>query len=287
MGEQGPARGTALSMALPLPLQPAGRPARFRTPLFLLGVAMALLAFIAMFAFGILFANNGLSGRQVTTVVAARDIQAREPVTASMLTVARVPQSALPPHAIVNASDLDGATALVNIYKGQTITTNLVVSNPDEIPAAQLAYLPIPQGYVAITIPTGELQGVGGYITPGDYINIIATANADLFFSRPSRFTTRTVFTDVRVIRVGPPSIAPKQGQVVGVTGSLTVVLSQCDAAYLEWLLSNVTLKYVLLNYHDYAIDSMSHPDPSCPPTQAPPVVGPAAVDARWNFTKG
>jgi pilus assembly protein CpaB len=274
-------------MALPLPLPPASRQARIRTPLFLLGVAMALLAFIAMFAFGILFANRGLTGRQVTAVVAAQDIGAREPVTAAMLTVAQVPQSQLAPHAIVNLSDLDGATALVNIYKGQTITTNLVVSNPDEIPAAQLAYLPIPQGYVAITIPTGELQGVGGYITPGDYINVIASANTDLFFSKPTRTTVRTVFTDVRVIRVGPPTISPKQGQVVGVTGSLTVVLSQCDAAYLDWLLSNVTLKYVLLNYHDYATDSLSHPDPSCPPTQAPPVVGPAAVDARWNFTRG
>jgi len=287
MGEQRFARGTALSMALPLPLPPVSRQSRIRTPIFLLGVAMALLAFIAMFAVGILFANRGLSGRQVTTVVAAQDIQAREPITASMLTVAQVPETLLPPHAIVNQSDLVGATALVDIFKGQTITTNLVVTNPDEIPASQLAYLPIPQGYVGITIPTGELQGVGGYITPGDYINIIATANTELFFSRPSRFTTRTVFTDVRVIRVGPPTIAPKQGQVIGVTGSLTVVLSLCDAAYLEWLLSNVTLKYVLLNYHDYAIDSMSHPDPSCPPTQAPPVVGPAAVDARWNFTKG
>ena len=274
-------------MALPLPLPPASRQTRIRTPLFLLGVAMALLAFIAMFAFGIVFANRGLSGGQVTAIVAAQDIQAREPITASMLTVAHVPQAQLAPHAILNLSDLDGATALVSIFKGQTITTNVVVSSPDEIPATQLAYLPIPQGYVAITIPTGELQGVGGYITPGDYINIIATANTDLFFSRPSRFTVRTVFTDVRVIRVGPPSVAPKQGQAVGVTGSLTVVLSQCDAAYLEWLLSNVTLKYVLLNYHDYAIDSMSHPDPACPPTQAPPVVGPAAVDARWNFTKG
>jgi len=99
-------------MALPLPLPPASRQARIRTPLFLLGVAMALLAFIAMFAFGILFANRGLSGGQVTTVVAAQDIQAREPITASMLTVAHIPQAQLSPHAIVNLSDLDGATAL-------------------------------------------------------------------------------------------------------------------------------------------------------------------------------
>ena len=53
-------------MALPLPVQVPARPnAGVRTPLFLLGVGMALLAFIAMFAFGIVFANRGLTGQQI------------------------------------------------------------------------------------------------------------------------------------------------------------------------------------------------------------------------------
>lgn len=275
-------------MAIPLPMPAPRRPTSgMRTPLFLLGVGMALLAFIAMFAFGILFANRGLPGRQVAVIVAAQDIQAREPITPSMLTVAEMPQSLVPPHAFVGLSDLNGDSALVSIYKGQALTANLVSSNPDLIAGAELSYLPIPQGYVAITIPTSELQGVAGYVSPGDYINIIATANSDLFFSKPSRQTTRTVFTDVRVIRVGSPTAGPKQGQAIGVVSSLTVVMSQCDASYLGWLLANVTLKYDLLNYKDYATGSMSSPDPACPANQAPPVVGPAAVDARWNFSKG
>jgi pilus assembly protein CpaB len=258
-----------------------------RTPLFLLGVGMALLAFIAMFAFGILFANRGLPGRQVAVIVAAEDIQAREPITPSMLTVTEMPVSLVPPHAFVSLSDLNGDSALVAIYKGQALTANVVSSNPDQISNAELSYLPIPQGYIAITIPTSELQGVAGYVSPGDYINIIATANSDLFFSKPSRLTTRTVFADVRVIRVGSPTAGPKQGQAIGVASSLTIVMSQCDASYLGWLLANVTLKYDLLNYKDYATTSMASPDPSCPANQAPPVVGPTAVDARWNFSKG
>jgi hypothetical protein len=64
-------------------------------------------------------------------------------------------------------------------------------------------------------------------------------------------------------------------------------VMSECDAQYLQWLLTNVTLKYLLLSYKDYLTNSLSSPDPSCPPTALPPVVGPAAVDARWGFTKG
>src|SRR2546423_15371908 len=98
MGEQGPARGRALSMALPLPLPPASRQTRIRTPLFLLGVAMALLAFIAMFAFGIVFANRGLSGGQVTAGVGAPDNQTRGAIKAAMLEDAHPPPAQPAPH---------------------------------------------------------------------------------------------------------------------------------------------------------------------------------------------
>lgn len=273
-------------MALPLPMAPAPRTTGMRTPLFLLGVGMALIAFIAMFAFGIIFANHSLPGSQVAVVVAAEDIPAREQITPSMLTVTNVPQSLLPPHAYTRLADPLGYSALVPIFKGQAITANVVSTNRDLINSSQLSYLPIPQGFVAITIPTSELQGVAGYVVPGDFIDIIATANSDLFFSKPSRFTTRTVFTDVKVIRVGPPTGAPGPNQAIGVTASLTVIVTQCDAAYLEWLMANVTLKYVLLSNKDYGNDAPVTSQPNCPADTAPPVVGPAAVNARWNFTK-
>jgi pilus assembly protein CpaB len=275
-------------MALPMPLPAPIRPTtRLRTPLFLLGVGMALLAFILMFAFGILFANRTQPGAQVAVVIANQDIQARAAIDPSMISIARVSASALPPHAFVRVADLAGDSALVTIYKGQAVTANIVASNPDQISSGTSTYLPIPQGYVALTLPTGELQGVAGYVAPGDYLNIIATANSDLFGSKPSRVVTRTVFSGIRVIRVGTPSANPKEGQAFGVTGSLTVVVSECDAQYLQWLLTNVTLKYLLLSYKDYATNSLSSPDPSCLPTALPPVIGPTAVDERWGFTKG
>jgi pilus assembly protein CpaB len=275
-------------VAIPMPLPPPARSTpRLRTPIFLLGVGMALLAFILMFAFGILFANRTQPGVQVPVVIATEDIQPRELISPASLSLARMPSSALPPHAFVRLADLKGSSALVTIYKGQPVTANIVASNPDQIEIGSSTYLPIPQGYVAMTLPTGELQGVAGYVAPGDYINVIATANNDLFYSYPARQTTRTVFTGLRVIRVGTPSAGPKEGQAYGVSGSVTVVMSECDAQYLQWLLTNVTLKYLLLSYKDYLTNSLSSPDPSCAPTALPPVIGPTAVDARWGFTKG
>jgi len=61
------------------------------------------------------------------------------------------------------------------------------------------------------------------------------------------------VFSNLHVIRVGPPSTAPKEGQPQGVVSSLTAVLTLCDAQYMNWLLVNASLKYVLISYHDYS----------------------------------
>src|SRR5947208_16142559 len=83
------------------------RPARttnIRTPLFILGVGLALLAFLVMFAFGMLFANRSQTGTQVRVVVAAQDIDARESINQYMLTTALIPPAAVAHHTFVRAA---------------------------------------------------------------------------------------------------------------------------------------------------------------------------------------
>jgi Flp pilus assembly protein CpaB len=255
-----------------------------RTPLFIVGVALALVAFLAMFAFGILFASRSVGGQQVPVVMASEDITAREPIVPGMLTLGQVPSGAIPPKAFFHVSDIAGLSALVTIYKGEVITANVVVNDPDQVTTIS-SYLHIPKGYVALTIPASELQDVGGYPAQGDYINVIASVDTGLFSRVNPRPVTGTVFNNVYILEVGPPSLAPKQGQGQGLASSLTVVLTQCDAQFMEWFLLNATLKYELLSYQDYN-PTFPPPDPACPSNKAPRPVGPAAVDARWHFTK-
>ena len=265
-----------------------------RTPIFLAGVAVALIAFIAMFAFGIVFSRSVQGGGDVRVVVANQDIEARQPIDPGMVSLTSVPSTTVAPAAFTKLGDLAGFAAVVPIYKGEVITHNIVSSNPDDIViGTPSSYLPIPAGFVAITLPTNEQQGVAGYIAAGDYIDIIASVNIDLIPANPNqppskfphRQVTRTVFTNVHVIRIGPLSAAPKQGAVQGVASSLTVILSQCDADYINWLLLNATLKYTLLAYQDYSKTPPTNTD--CPSTSLGDAIGPAAIDKRWHFTDG
>src|SRR5881396_1120869 len=136
------------SIAQPRPSAPPTARARnpqFRTPVFVAGVAIALLAFLIMFAFGLVFANRS-GGGQVRVVVAAEPIAARDPIDPGALTTISVPASAAQPRYFSQTSQLAGSYALVDIAKGQSITANLVASNPDLIPAGTPSYLPIEKG---------------------------------------------------------------------------------------------------------------------------------------------
>ena len=259
---------------------------RIRTPVFLVGVALALVAFIAMFAFGVVFVNRSQAGRQIAVVTAIQDIPAREPIDPAMLAVTQVPAAAVQPKAFLRLADVIGYSAVVPIFKGQVITSNVVATNPDELIGAS-TYLPIPQGFVAMTVPTSEQQGVAGYIAQGDYIDVITTVNSALFSLVNPRTLTKTVFSNLHVIRVGPLTAAPKAGQPQGVVSSLTVAISLCDAQYLNWLLVNTALKYVLISYHDYTPNTATASGPDCPASAQPPIVGPHQVDVRWGFSAG
>jgi Flp pilus assembly protein CpaB len=269
--------------------RPAG-PARpgsgVRTPIFVLGIALALGAFLLMLTFGLIFAGRIQTGGTTGVVVAQLQIDPRTPITANMLTVSTIPNSAVPPQAFLRVADVIGSFAVVTINKGEPITANLVSADPDLInPSSSTSYLPIPQGYTAMTIPTGEQQGVAGYPAQGDHIDVIATVNTGQFSSVSPRVVVLTVFTNLYVLRVGPQSVVPRQGQPQGVASSLTVLLTLCDAQYLDWLLTNATLKYALVSYKDYGT-LPTGPDPSCPSTASPALIGPSEVQARWNFAR-
>ncbi len=81
-----------------------------------------------------------------------------------------------------NPSDLDallsGSVAAGPISAGQLITSDMFVA-PAELNLSTLS-ADIPQGKVAIAISPGNTGAVGGFIRPGDRVNLLATFNLDV-----------------------------------------------------------------------------------------------------------
>ena len=253
------------------------RPRRGRLYI-VVGAVLAVLAFALAAGIASLPLIQGTTGG-TRIVVAGHDIKARTVITAADLTLASF--NPAPPQAFTALKDVEGKGARVDIPAGLPITANLVSQAGGLINESDVAYLPIPKGWVAVTVPTGEQVGVGGYVQVGDRITMLATINTAVFGQSPGRNVVLTVFRDVDVLRVGPANGGTTTGVV---TSSLTVLMTSCDSEYLFWLLNNASMKYVLESYTDYA-GAPTQPDAKCPGVSSATGVGPKDIDNRWHFT--
>lgn len=259
---------------------PIGRPRRSRLYI-VIGTALALLAFLAAAALASApYLFPGTAGGQ-KVVVARTNITARTRITSSDVELQAI--SPTPPGSFTSVGSVTGKGARVDIIAGEAITSNLISDSPDLLNTSDTTYLPIPRGYVAVTIPTSEQTGVAGYIQPGDRIAILASINTQVFGASPPALAVRTVFTDLVVIEVGAAATTA-QGQPAAGT-SLTVLMTACDSEYLFWLLNNALLKYELESYKDYG-SVPTEPDPSCASVLKTGGVGPGDVDTRWHFSR-
>jgi len=253
------------------------RPRRGRLYI-VVGAVLAVLAFALAAGIASLPLIQGTTtGTRV--VVASHDIKARTVITASDLTIANF--NPAPPEAFIAVKDVAGKGARVDLPAGQPITANLVAPSGDLLSSSDDAYLPIPKGWIAVTVPTGEQVGVGGYVQIGDRITMLATINTAAFGQNPGRNVVLTVFRDIDVLRVGPANGATSTGSV---TSSLTVLMTGCDSEFLFWLLNNASMKYELESYTDYQ-GLPTQPDTKCPSVSSATGVGPKDVDGRWHFT--
>ena len=223
-----------------------------RRPFTLLGVLLAILVIVA-FVLVALNASQAGASPQEQVVVATKDLTPRIPITSDALMVRSVPVPANYPKVyFADTTKVVGLVPLVPIQSGEIIGSNEVVK-PSQALGSQSEYLPIPAGFVALTIPTSEQQGVADFIQPGDYISVIATV------SGAGKVATKTIFHDLYVVKVGTPSTTANSSAT-----SLTVIVSQCQAEIITWFLTYASLKYSLESYHDYLSGGEPAPDPNC-----------------------
>jgi Flp pilus assembly protein CpaB len=223
-----------------------------RRPFTLLGIVLALVV-IAAFVLVAINASTGSIGPTQNVVVATKDLPPRLPIDAGSLEIKNIPTAGLPSLLFTKIADVAGMIPLVTIVNGQAITSNLV-AKPNQPLGSQSEFLPIPSGYVALTIPTSEQQGVADFIQPDDYISVIATVTSG------AKVASKTVFVNLHVIRVGTATSAGGTGTTAT---SLTVVVTECQAEFITWFLQYASLKYTLESYQDY-LTGIPTKDPAC-----------------------
>jgi pilus assembly protein CpaB len=229
--------------------------------LLIFGVFLAIVAFGGALLVGRTSGGtNAIGGggsKTIDVVVATKDIAASTQITADLVTITKYSEDQTPPFAFHSKDLVVGKFAALPIHANSAIIDYFIVSDAGSVQPAKQAFLPIPAGMVAMQIPTGELVGVGGYIQPDDRIDVIATATV-LLPGNVSKPETKTTFTNLHVIRVGPAGGANTRG----ISSSLTVVVTLKQAEDLKFLLDNTNYKFVLKSVKDY-----DQVDPDTTPT--------------------
>jgi len=106
---------------------------------------------------------------KVPVVIAKDNIPARMIIQTDQLEVKLVPKDTVNPEAATKITELQGLITKSELLKGEPINLNRIVKKGERL---GLSFI-IPEGKRAITVAVNEVNGVGGFIKPGDIVDVL------------------------------------------------------------------------------------------------------------------
>ena len=173
-----------------------------------------------------------------TVVVAKQPLRFGTELTAAMLQEVPWPSDALPNGAFAKIHDImaGGRRVVFAAIEANEPVLSLKITGPGQ--RATLSALVKP-GMKAVTIRVNDVEGVGGFVLPGDHVDVVLTRQID-----KGSATTQVVLQNTRVLAVD--QIADERAQKAAVAKSVTLEVDTVDAQKL-WLSSSVGSLSLLL----------------------------------------
>jgi pilus assembly protein CpaB len=166
-----------------------------------------------------------------TIVVAAKPLRFGTELSAAMLREVPWPKQAVPAGAFAKIGDLlnGGRRVVLTAIEPNEPVLALKITGPGQ--RATLSALVKP-GMKAVTIRVNDVEGVGGFVLPGDRVDVVLTRQID-----KGSATTEVVLQDARVLAVD--QIADERAAKAAVAKSVTLEVNTV-AAQKVWLASSV-----------------------------------------------
>ncbi len=184
------------------------------------------------------------------TAVATVAISKGELITTDMVTqkaIARRGQSTVPAEAVV------GKIALANIENGDRF--QLAKLGPKGLSAE------VPNGMRAVSVGVDAIINVGGFVQPGDHVDVVATYN------RGERAYSETILQNVELLAVGQKIKAGERETIEQERKTATLIVTP-DQAQLVTLAENQgRLRLVLRNPNDVVHEQLQETASKAPVT--------------------
>jgi len=161
----------------------------------------------------------------VDVVVAAKDLEEGTALEPTHLKTAAIPEAFVQPYSARTVGDVVGRVTMAPVAEGEQLLLNKL-RRPDAVPRDATLSRLTPKGKRAVTIAVDTISGVGGFIQPGDAVDVLWTirvpspGQATIPTSQPQGdLVTLTLFQDVPVLAVGgqikPQAMRPSAADTV------------------------------------------------------------------------
>ena len=137
-------------------------------------------------------------------IVAKKDISEGTTLTIEMLGAADVPEKFIQPYAALHATDVVDQVTLVPLAEGEQVMRNKV-RPPGQAVSGDSLSKQTPPGKRAVTLGLDSLTGVGGFIRPGDAVDVLWSFQAPQAGESDGHgdLVTAILLQDVPVLAVG------------------------------------------------------------------------------------
>jgi len=215
-----------------------------------------------------IYAKNWLQSQQGTTdeiqnttqvIVAAREIPHGQIIEESHLRVVAWPADAVPEGVFETKAELVGLLVNQTALTGDLILEARVV---EKLEGSRLSALIAPHKR-AITVRVDDVNGVAGFLLPGNRVDVLATRLVD------RRAKTRTLLQDIKVLAIDQKASPDKDDPVV--VRAVTLEANLDEAGKLSAATTEGRIQLVLRNPEDRTVQYEEIPEPKLVKKQVQP----------------
>jgi len=195
------------------------------------------------------------TSEKVTLVVALADIPRGKSLSRDLLRTREYPKDLAPEGALLTPEEALDRTLLVPLTKDEPLIESKLASRNAGRGLAPL----VPDGMRACTITTNIASSVAGLVIPGNHVDVLLTITNNLTNDLTGGGSTTTLLQDVEILAVDQRMDSPPDHKVDPNLRSVTLLVTQAQAAKLALGQDRGRLQLTLRNPDDHKATNARH----------------------------